>query len=110
MSDVFKGPQVLLNGATAAATSEVADSFTYPGTKSIQASVDGTGAVTATVVIDVSNDGVHWILAVATITLSGTSTDSDGFLLDAPWTYVRARLTAITGTSAAAYVSIASAN
>lgn len=108
MSD-FHGPKVLLDGATAAATSEVAESFSLPGVKTIQASVDGTGAVTATVLVDVSNDNEHWILAVATITLSGTTTDSDGFVLDAPWAYVRVRLTAITGTGAEASVVIASA-
>src|SRR6478736_3746187 len=62
----------------------------------IQATVVGTGAVTATVVIDVSNDGSHACATVAgTITLSGTTFDSDGFIIQAPWKYVRARVTAI---------------
>jgi len=66
-----------------------------------QAIVSGTGAVAATVVIDGSNDGTHWCATVlGTITLSGTTTDNDGFTTTAPWKYVRARVTAISGTGA----------
>jgi hypothetical protein len=69
---------------------------------SIQANVDGTsGAQTATVLIDVSNDGIHPCGTVAgTITLTGTLTASDGFTTEAAWKYIRARVTAITGTGA----------
>jgi hypothetical protein len=67
----------------------------------IQAVVAGTGAVTATIVVEVSNDGVNAIsTALGTISLSGTTTSSDGFTTDAPWKYVRARITALTGTGA----------
>ena len=67
----------------------------------IQASVVGTGAVAAEVVIDVSNDGVNAVSTpLGTITLSGTTSDSDGFVSTAPWKYVRARVTSISGTSA----------
>lgn len=66
-----------------------------------QATVTGSGAVTATVVIDASNDGTNWCSTVlGTITLSGTTTVSDGFTTTAPWKYVRARVTALTGTGA----------
>jgi hypothetical protein len=66
-----------------------------------QATVVGTGAVTATVVLDVSNDGVYWVSTVlGTITLSGTTSSSDGFTTTAPWKFVRARVTAISGTNA----------
>ena len=67
-----------------------------------QATVTGTGAVTATVDIEVSNDGTNWLDTVAgTITLSGTTTHSDGFTTtSAPWKYVRANVTAISGTGA----------
>ena len=66
-----------------------------------QATVVGTGAVTATVVIDVSNDGTNWVATpMGTITLSGTTSSSDGFTSSAPWKYVRARVTAISGTGA----------
>lgn len=67
-----------------------------------QATVSGTGAVTATVVIEYSNDGINALSTVGgTITLSGTTTSSDGFTTsNAPWKYHRARVTAISGTGA----------
>lgn len=66
-----------------------------------QATVVGTGAVSATVVIDCSNDGTNWCATpLGTIGLSGTTSSSDGFTTDAPWKYVRARVTAIAGTGA----------
>lgn len=70
-----------------------------------QGNVTGTGAVTATIVIDCSNDAVNWVATpLGTITLSGTTSSSDGFTTTAPWKYVRARVTAITGTGATAQV------
>lgn len=71
-----------------------------------QATVTGTGVVTATVDIEVSNDGVNAVDTVAgTITLSGTTVHSDGFTTQhSPWKYVRANVTAITGTDASVHV------
>lgn len=76
-----------------------------------QAIVTGTGAVTATVVIEYCNmvDSTGAGIAVATvggtITLSGTTQTSDGFTTsNAPWKYSRARVTAISGTGATAQV------
>ena len=65
----------LLQGATTTATGtwQYKDSpyATY------QATVSGTGVVTATVVIDVSNDGTNAVgTALGTISLSGTTTAS----------------------------------
>lgn len=66
-----------------------------------QANVVGTGAVTATVVIDCSNDKLYWnTTALGTITLTGTTSAADGFTTTSPWKYVRARVTAISGTGA----------
>lgn len=51
----------------------------------------------ATVVIEASNDGVNAIAtALGTVTLGAAG--SDGFATDAPWKYVRARVTANAGT------------
>lgn len=73
----------------------------------IQATVVGTGVVTATVVIDASNDNTFWCAtALGTITLSGTTSSSDGFTTDAPWKYIRARITAISGTGATVTVNM----
>lgn len=67
----------------------------------LQVIVAGTGAVSATVVFDASNDGTNWCsTALGTVTAAGTTTASDGFTTDAPWKYIRARVTAISGTSA----------
>ena len=66
-----------------------------------QATVTGTGAVTATVLIEGSNDGVYWCSTpLATITLSGTTSSSDGFTTQAPWKFIRANATSISGTGA----------
>ena len=51
----------------------------------------------ATVVFDVSNDGVNAVATVlGTVTLAAAG--SDGFTTDAPWKYIRARITANSGT------------
>lgn len=66
-----------------------------------QATVTGTGAVTATVAIQCSNDGTNWCsTALGTITLSGTTSSSDGITTIAPWKFIRANVTAISGTGA----------
>jgi hypothetical protein len=66
-----------------------------------QATVSGTGAVSATVVIEASNDNANAIATpLGTIVLSGTTITSDGFASSAPWKYVRARVSAISGTGA----------
>ena|ERR1044072_3596879 len=72
-----------------------------------QAVVEGSGAVSATVDIEVTNQvdvtgtPVNWCATpMGTITLSGTTSDSDGFTTAAPWKYVRANVTAISGTGA----------
>lgn len=71
------------------------------GRKTFQATVSGSGAVTATVKIQVSNDpdNLGW-LDLGTITLSGTTTATDGFASEGSWLYMRCNVTAITGTSA----------
>lgn len=72
---------------------------------SIQATVAGTGAVTATINVEVSNgpDGAPQALATiaGTITLNGTTSVTDGFTTqNAPWRFIRFNVTALTGTGA----------
>ena len=56
----------------------------------------GTGS--ATIVIEVSINGINW-LTFGTITLVlGTAEISDGLVIAAPWAYARANCTSITGT------------
>lgn len=73
--------------------------------KTVQGTVSGTGAVSATIPIRVSNDNVAFILA-GTITLSGTTDATDGFVIDGPWAFIRADVDAIAGTGAAVTVTI----
>jgi len=71
-------------------------------TSTIQATVIGTGSVTCTVTIQVSNDGVNPVATSAgVITLSGTTSASDGFTTSAPWKFIRAVVTVPTGTISA---------
>ncbi len=73
--------------------------------RTFSATVDGTGAVTATVAIQGSNDGVNWNV-LGTITLTDTTTDTDGFASDAPWPQIRAVLSNLTGTGAVCTVTM----
>lgn len=66
-----------------------------------QATITGTGAVSATVQIEVSNDNIGWLVdSVSTLTLSGTNLASSGFVSSGPWQFARANITAISGTNA----------
>lgn len=71
------------------------------------------GAGSVTVVIEVTNNpaaavNTDWIIAgTVTLTLS-TTVASDGFVIDAPWTRMRARVTAISGTGANVTVDMGS--
>ena len=94
----------ILSGATATVTGNWM--FKDAPNTGIQASVTGTGAVGATIVIEMSNDGVNPLSTPAgTITLSGTTSNADGFVTDAAWKFIRARITAISGTGATVNVS-----
>lgn len=96
----------IMNGKT---TTGAGDTVTIsPKDRTFHATVAGTGAVTATVIIQVSNDAVTWINTTTSphIALSGTTTASDGFRMDAKWAYVRAYVDAISGTGAAVTVTM----
>ncbi len=68
--------------------------------KTFQAKVVGTGAVSATVLVQGSNDGTYWE-DLNTFTLSGTTSDHDGWAHEAPWGAYRGNVSAISGTGAA---------
>jgi len=96
--------QTFASGALTAIASGLPKYKDSPYT-TFQAVVIGSGTVTATIVIECSNDGLYWCSTpLGTIVLSGTTFNSDGFITQAPWKYVRAKVTAISGTSAAVYV------
>lgn len=72
----------------------------YRPERSFQALVEGTGAVTAEISVEATLDNENW-MSVGIITLSGTTTDTDGFVIDAPWIAYRGNCTDISGTDAA---------
>lgn len=79
-----------------------------------QAIVSGTGAVSATVVIygsleDTTAVGTNsnWV-TLGTISVTGTTSASDGFTTIAPWRWVAAKVTAISGTGATVKVIMGS--
>lgn len=71
-----------------------------------QGIINGTGAVTATVLIQGSNEEATYLgtksnwVTLATLSLTGTNTDTKGDTNLAPWHYIRASVTAISGTGA----------
>lgn len=67
--------------------------------KTYQMWIEGTGVVSATVQLDCSNDGVHW-MQFGGITLNATGSDIDGVPNSDNWAMVRAQVTAIAGTNA----------
>ena len=71
----------------------------WGGKNSFQVNVVGTGTVSVTATPQFSNDGVYWIAGTA-LSLTGTTSDTDGFTLDGAWAYCRIALTSITGTGA----------
>ena len=83
--------------------SQPGDEVKIPGGRlTFQAVANGTsGAFAATVTISGSNDGTNFV-TLGTITLSGTATtaDSDGFVIDAPWSFIRADVSGFSGTGA----------
>ncbi|SEH89554.1 hypothetical protein [Paraburkholderia hospita] len=91
-----------------AAAALAGDWFALPRSRprrAIQAVVSGNGAVTASVVIEGSNDAAN-ALPLGTIDLTGASPQTDGFLSDAEWAFVRARVVSVTGTGAVVSVTM----
>lgn len=81
------------------------DTFVFEqSARSFHATVRGAGAVAAVIKLQVSNEesATDGFIDLATITLSGTGTASDGFTSTAPWRFVRAQLVSISGTGAVA--------
>lgn len=95
----------ILTGATAVVAGEAFRPATVFRTFHVYgATTAGAGA--ATVIVEVSNisppsaaNGDWILLGTVTLTL-GTTRTSDGFGSSLPWTHVRARVTAISGTGA----------
>lgn len=74
----------------------------------IQATLIGTGAVSAVVQIEVSNDGIGWLYdSISTLNLSGNTVAALGFASIYQWQMIRANVISITGTNAKLNVTLA---
>lgn len=72
----------------------------------VQATIDGAGAVTATVVVQGSNDGAHWT-DIGTLSLNGAGgTDTKTQAVDYPWAQLRAVSSALVGVGATVQASL----
>ncbi len=102
MSDLRKvGVLPLLTAATATSSSDAIEPYhTNRSFEAFGTTDSGSGA--ATVIIEVRNsENSDWhTLATITLTLSA-SVSGDGVVTTAAWRYVRARLSALSGTGAA---------
>lgn len=78
--------------------------FGMGGPSLFQATVVGDGAVTASVVIETTNDGLAWY-ALMNLDTSGTGTSTVANITEHPWDACRARVTAVTGTNARVIVT-----
>lgn len=72
---------------------------------SVQATVVGTGAVTADISVQVSNDDVGYV-EITTFTLTDTDLATNIATVQSAYKYVRAEVEAITGTGAVCTITI----
>ena len=82
------------------------NAYTPPIAQSFQLTVKGTGAVAATAQVVGSNDGVNWTNYGPALTASGTGSSTVTGYGQAPYAYFGALITAISGTSAQAAVTM----
>lgn len=99
----------LLSPATAAATGAAYDGPWNEARRGmVQAVITGTGALTATVTLQGSNNGVNWTTVGSAMSLSGTTSDTKTQAVDYPWAQIRAVSSSLVGTGAtvSAYLSL----
>ena len=94
----------VLSTTTAIASNGIYKESPY---STFQAIITGTGAVTATVDLQGSNEPAtfagtkaNWVSLGTPLSLSGTTTDTKGLVSTSTWRYVRANVSAISGTGA----------
>lgn len=100
--------KLMLNGATSTGAGSAIDPDVAKQTfQAYGSTTAGSGA--ATIKIEANNVSLSaadalWI-TIGTITLTlGTTITTDGFVIDAPWGFIRANVTAISGTGASVTV------
>lgn len=106
MSDKESFSTYLLSAATDT-TAGAATSFSSTA-KTVQAAgstTSGTGS--ATIAIEGTNNTDWPWLPIGVISLTlGTTATSDGLIINADWTYIRARVVSISGTGASVSVMV----
>lgn len=68
----------------------------------VQVVLTGSGSVSVTAQVEVSNDGSHWLTAGSALSLTGTDSASQGQAMQGAWKYGRVTLSSIMGTGATA--------
>lgn len=95
---------------TTIAPDKQVDSGNVPArpSRTYEARVTGTGVITATITFFGSNDGVGYSATpFGTITLSGSTSVTDGFMSQANWQFVRCVTSNVTGTGATVSSTVA---
>ena len=97
---VYNMFEEVAGGTTVAASTRIYKDSPYATFQAVGTTTAGAGA--ATIQIQGSNiDNVNAYVTIGTITLTlGTTLVADGFSTSAPWKFVRANVTAISGTGA----------
>lgn len=96
---VAPASDVMYSGGVVGTGDRISDK---PLNRTYQATVRGTGAVSATVVIEVTNEtpnGTEAWVTLGTLSPSGTDVASAGFPSQTAWRHTRARCTAISANS-----------
>lgn len=88
--------RILFTNTNATGDSFVCKRGPYFLQANVEATIVGTGSVSASVLIEGSITGNNWV-TLGTISLSGTTTATDGMVTTA-WPFVRATSSSVTGT------------
>lgn len=89
---------ILLSSVATLSTGEITG--VWAGNRTIQASISGVGAVSATVEFYGSNlENLTTGVLLATIALSGNDTDNSGDVIPAEYAFMWAKITALSGTN-----------
>jgi hypothetical protein len=89
----------LLTNATTVSSGDPVSLEQLQDSLSIQVILVGTGSITAVINTMGSADGVYYF-KIATTSMVGTTSATEGFTIKDPWQYLRADIIAISGTSA----------
>lgn len=93
-----KGITIILSASSVTGKSNTF--FIIPNKKTFQATVRGTGNITAVVNILASlSPQIETFFILKTLSLSGVNIDSEGFITDTPWKYFVIDVLSITGTN-----------